>query len=241
MIAPVGPVLARIASIQSRFGGGSRVGGSPAGRGFAAAYDVASVALEASTPTAASAVASVGETAPSVPTATRLPAMPMTATAVRLPASPFATTATRLAPTSFSAPTATWSTASVGATGAVPHAEAFAASEARYGLPSGLLGAVGWVESRYQPDAVSPAGAVGLMQLMPVVAESLGVDARVPEQAIDGAARLLRSHFDRFGSWELALASYVVGPGTVADAGGSIPAGNAVRYVQKVMERMATT
>lgn len=124
--------------------------------------------------------------------------------------------------------------------GSSPFATHFEAAGNRHGVPPELLSAVGWVESRYQVDAVSSAGAEGVMQLMPFVSAELGVDPYDPPQAIDGAARLLRSHFDRFGSWDLALAAYNAGAGAVSRAGNSIPSSRVADYVQRVNERMAS-
>lgn len=123
----------------------------------------------------------------------------------------------------------------------VPYADEFEAAGARHGVPPRLLAAIGWVESNYQPDVVSPAGAIGLMQLMPFVADHLGVDARDPVQAIDGAARLLADHHRRFGSWDLAAAAYFSGAGAVAKAGNTIPTERSAHYVDKVQRRMAAS
>ncbi|HVN14048.1 MAG TPA: NlpC/P60 family protein, partial [Kineosporiaceae bacterium] len=91
----------------------------------------------------------------------------------------------------------------------VPYASLFAAAGARYGLDPALLAALAKTESGFDPAAVSPAGAQGLMQLMPSTAASLGVDPLDPAQAVDGSARLLRGLFDRFGGRvDLALAGY---------------------------------
>jgi len=78
------------------------------------------------------------------------------------------------------------------------------------------------------------------MQLMPFVSEELGVDPWDPAQAIDGAARLLRSHYDRFGNWDLALAAYNAGAGAVSRAGDTIPSPGVAEYVRRVNERMMT-
>lgn len=138
---------------------------------------------------------------------------------------------------------ATTGVASTGSTthGATPYDALFAEAGAKHGVPAELLSAVGWVESRYQPDAVSSAGAIGVMQIMPFVADELGVDPTDPTQAIDGAARLLRSHYERFGSWDLALAAYNAGAGAVKRAGNSIPSPGVAEYVRRVNERMATS
>lgn len=118
-----------------------------------------------------------------------------------------------------------------------PFAQEFEAAAARHGVPARLLAAVGWVESGYRPEVVSPAGAIGLMQIMPMTANELGVDPTDPVQAIDGAARLLAAHRDRFGSWDLALAAYHSGAGAVARAGNSPPP-RAAEYVRRVNERL---
>lgn len=117
----------------------------------------------------------------------------------------------------------------------VPYAELFTAAAEAYDLSPALLAAVAYVESGFDPTVVSSAGAQGLMQLMPEVARELGVaNPFDPAQAIDGAARLLRSHLDRFGTAELALAAYNAGPGAVARAGG-VPSPGVRRYVDKVL------
>jgi hypothetical protein len=131
-----------------------------------------------------------------------------------------------------------------GATGfdpSTPFASYFEAAGNQHGVPPEMLAAVGWVESRYQTDAVSSAGAIGVMQIMPVVANELGVDPYDPVQAIDGAARLLRSHYERFGSWDLALAAYNAGAGAVQNAGRAIPSPRVAEYVRRVNERMMTS
>src|SRR5690606_27001869 len=89
-------------------------------------------------------------------------------------------------------------------------------------------------------DAVSPAGAVGLGQLMPATAESLGVDPADPEQNLDGAARLLRSLIDRYGGdTSAALAAYNAGPRRVDEAGGVPAIAEPQAFVARVTERWA--
>ncbi|PID54083.1 MAG: hypothetical protein CSA58_05345 [Micrococcales bacterium] len=112
----------------------------------------------------------------------------------------------------------------------------FESAGASYSLPPGLLAAVAQVESGGNPRAVSPAGARGLMQLMPATARNLGVDPFDPQQAVDGAARLLRSGLTQFGSLDLALASYNAGPGAVRKYGGIPPYPETQNYVRKVNE-----
>ena len=85
-----------------------------------------------------------------------------------------------------------------------------------HGLPVGLFDALIAQESRYQLNALSPAGAMGLAQLMPGTARYLGV--RNPwdvVQNLRGGARYLREQLDEFGRIDLALAAYNAGPGRV--------------------------
>lgn len=117
-----------------------------------------------------------------------------------------------------------------------PYAGLINAAAARTGVPGELLAAVAKQESGFNPKAVSPAGAQGLMQLMPATARGLGVENPFdPAQAIDGAARLLRSLLDRFGQTDLALAAYNAGPGAVARYDGIPPYRETQNYVRNVM------
>src|SRR5918997_391108 len=88
----------------------------------------------------------------------------------------------------------------------VPYADLFTKAGTKHGVSPKLLAAVAKVESGYDPDAVSPAGARGLMQIMPATARGLGVNPMNPAQAVDGAARLLADHLKTFDSLPLALA-----------------------------------
>ncbi len=114
----------------------------------------------------------------------------------------------------------------------------FASATARYDLPSGLLASVAKAESGFDTTAVSPAGAVGLMQLMPATARGLGVDPLDPAQAVDGAARMLSRDLGRFGSVDLALAAYNAGPGAVQRYGGIPPYSETQQYVRRVLGSM---
>lgn len=117
----------------------------------------------------------------------------------------------------------------------LPHVYAV---EAKYALPPGLLDALVWTESRYNPLAVSRVGAAGLGQLMPATARELGVANRFdPVANIDGAARYLRQMLDRFGVVHLALAAYNAGPGAVRKAGGIPRNGETPAYVRNVLRR----
>lgn len=112
------------------------------------------------------------------------------------------------------------------------------AAEAQFGLPTGLLDAVIWTESRYNPFAISKAGAAGLGQLMPGTAKELGVANRFdPLANLSGAARYLRQMLDRFGVVHLALAAYNAGPGAVERAKGIPRNGETPGYVRNVLDR----
>lgn len=111
------------------------------------------------------------------------------------------------------------------------------AAAARHGLDPSLLTALVWTESEFNPSAVSPAGAIGLTQLMPGTAQLLGVDPFDPEQNLEGGARFLREMIDRFGRVDLALAAYNAGPTRLAshDLTGEVPI--AQGYVRSVLAR----
>jgi cell wall-associated NlpC family hydrolase len=115
----------------------------------------------------------------------------------------------------------------------------FAQNESRYQLPSGLLAAVAQTESGGNIAAVSPAGAQGLMQLMPSTAQGLGVNPWDPAQAVQGAAQLLSGYLSRFGSVPLALAAYNAGPGAVEQYGGVPPFTETQNYVAKITGLLA--
>lgn len=118
---------------------------------------------------------------------------------------------------------------------AVPLVEAAAVAS---GVPAALIAAVARTESAWQPQVVSQAGAIGLMQLMPATAELLRVDPWDPQQNIMGGSRYLRAQLDRFNSVELALAAYNAGPHRVVQYKGIPPFAETRRYVQAVMGRV---
>lgn len=112
----------------------------------------------------------------------------------------------------------------------------FLEAASRYGLDPGLLWAVARAESGLNPRAVSRAGAMGLMQLMPATARALGVtDPFDPAQNLDAGARYLRQQLERFGDIRLALAAYNAGPGAVQQYGGVPPYRETRAYVERVL------
>jgi soluble lytic murein transglycosylase-like protein len=114
-----------------------------------------------------------------------------------------------------------------------------AATARRHGLDPALVMAVVSVESGFRPQAVSPKGAQGLMQLMPKTASSLGVaDAFDPAQNLDGGTRHLGQLLTLYGGdLTRALAAYNAGEGAVDRHGGVPPYRETRAYVKKVLER----
>lgn len=109
----------------------------------------------------------------------------------------------------------------------------------RHGINPALVEAVIRIESAFNPWAVSPKGAQGLMQLMPRTAYALGVrDSFNPRQNIEGGVRHLRYLLDRYpGNIPLALAAYNAGEGAVDYYGGIPPYTETRQYVQKILQQ----
>jgi soluble lytic murein transglycosylase-like protein len=118
----------------------------------------------------------------------------------------------------------------------VAYDDAIAEAASRYRLDPNLIRAIIHAESAFNPFAVSSAGALGLMQLMPEVAEELDVlDPFDPRQNILGGSRYLRDLLDRHhGNVDLAVASYNAGPGAVARYRGIPPYRETRNYVKTV-------
>lgn len=107
---------------------------------------------------------------------------------------------------------------------AAPYLEAIAQAEARNGLPKNLLARQLHQESAYKPAVIqgkqkSATGAIGIAQFMPATAKEFGIDPTNPWQSIDAAGKYMRQLYNRFGTWQLALAAYNWGMGNVARNG----------------------
>lgn len=110
---------------------------------------------------------------------------------------------------------------------------AFEQAAEETGLPLALLVAVANVESRFDPEARSSAGAHGLFQILPSTARGLKLDVSTPEKNISAGAKYLRLLLDQFAATDLMLAAYNAGPTAVIKAGGA-PNNESIAYVGKV-------
>jgi len=115
-----------------------------------------------------------------------------------------------------------------------PFASEIRAVARRRGLDPLLLAAIVEVESNFEADAVSPKGAVGLMQLMPVHLDAT-TEPFEPRVNLDLGARFLGELVRRFGDLPTALAAYHAGPGAVERAGGQAPYRSTRAYVERVL------
>jgi soluble lytic murein transglycosylase-like protein len=115
----------------------------------------------------------------------------------------------------------------------------------KYALPDSFVRSVMKAESGFQPNAVSPKGAIGLMQLMPETAREMGVDPRDPHQNADGGAQYLRDLLARYESDPnqvlLALAAYNAGPAAVERYHGVPPYRETREYILRVLKNWDQT
>jgi soluble lytic murein transglycosylase-like protein len=103
-------------------------------------------------------------------------------------------------------------------------------------VPAALVKAVIAAESSFDPGALSPKGAMGLMQLMPATASDLGVDEPFEDdQNVHGGTRYLRWLFERYGDWQRTLAAYNAGPEAVDRYDGVPPYRETRDYVRRVL------
>lgn len=119
----------------------------------------------------------------------------------------------------------------------LPYGETIFETAERHRLDGLLLAALVEVESSFLPHAISPDGAVGLMQILPSTSNDYGVfDLRDPIANLDVGSRYLSDLLDRFdGDLELALAAYNAGPGNVRRYGGVPPFAETRDYVERVL------
>jgi soluble lytic murein transglycosylase-like protein len=109
----------------------------------------------------------------------------------------------------------------------------------RYGLPRELVRSVMAAESGFQPLAVSPKGAIGLMQLMPGTAQVLGADPYDPAQNVDAGTRYLRDLLEKYNyGLRHALAAYNAGPAAVDRYNGVPPYRETIDYIGRIEKKL---
>lgn len=122
------------------------------------------------------------------------------------------------------------------------YAAALAQAAASANISPALLAALVWQESRWNPQAVSRKGAIGLAQLMPATARDLGVNPADPIANLNGGARYLRQLLDLFdGNVEKALAAYNAGAARVRNAGGVPAIAETRNYVTSIVRRISSS
>ncbi|MGZ6019939.1 MAG: lytic transglycosylase domain-containing protein [Phenylobacterium sp.] len=111
----------------------------------------------------------------------------------------------------------------------------------RHAVSAPLVQAIAWEESRFHQNAVSPKGALGVMQLMPDTARRLGVDANDVRANIDGGVAYLSHMLQLFeGDLPRALAAYNAGPGAVQRYGGVPPYAETKAYVRAILGHLSS-
>jgi soluble lytic murein transglycosylase-like protein len=165
----------------------------------------------------------------------------MTGAPTAQPSSSSSSFAGALASAQSAATPATTAAAATGTDSSTAFGAEIDAAAASNGIDPALLKGLVSQESGFDPNARSGAGALGLTQLMPGTAASLGVSNPLdPAQSLQGGAKYLRQQLDRFGGDErLALAAYNAGPGAVARYGGVPPYSETQNYVNSVMAKAA--
>ena len=123
----------------------------------------------------------------------------------------------------------------------LPEVDRYEQAARAEGLDVHLLRAVAWTESRGHQNAVSPKGALGVMQLMPSTAAEMGINPLDPDANLHGGARYLARQLSRFQSVPLALAAYNAGPGAVLRWGGIPPYAETQAYVAQILSRYQGT
>jgi len=113
------------------------------------------------------------------------------------------------------------------------------AAARKHRVPAAFVKSIVAAESNFNCDAVSPKGAIGLMQLMPATAEEYGADPNVPEQNVDAGTQYLRVLMDKYGkhpnSLKRVIAAYNAGPGRVDRYRGVPPFRETRAYVARVL------
>lgn len=107
------------------------------------------------------------------------------------------------------------------------------AAAAKHGVPAAFLAAQIDAESGFNPDAVSPAGAIGIAQFMPATAKSIGLDPHDADASIYAMAKLMAYYKREYGSWEKALYAYHDGPGKVDNPGQA-----GIAYAKSILDKV---
>jgi hypothetical protein len=116
------------------------------------------------------------------------------------------------------------------------------AAARKHGVPAEFITSIVAAESNFDPGAISPKGAIGLMQLMPETAQLFGADPGVPEQNVDAGTHYLRVLIDRYHKYHnwlaRVIAAYNAGPGVVDRYHGVPPYRETRNYVARVLAFM---